>query len=135
MSDNDQSPGGGDEKPLKEAVAEVRQAEHDLEEIRRAEHRAEERLEEAVEKLEETEKEREVTIIVNGRPKHWVEPEISYEQLVKIANLPLPPGPNPGFTITYHEGPPHHPEGTLTEGHSVKVVNGMIFNVTPTNKS
>ena len=76
-----------------------------------------------------------VQIIVNGRRRPWTEGKISYEELVKIANLPLPPGPNPGFTITYHDGPQDHPDGTLTAGHSVKVVDCMVFNVTPTNQS
>jgi hypothetical protein len=91
-------------------------------------------LEKAVEELEH-DKPHEVQIIVNGRKKVWTEEKISYEQLVVIANLPLPPGPNPGFTITYHEGPHDHPDGTLTAGHSVKVVDCMVFNVTPTNQS
>ncbi len=77
----------------------------------------------------------EVKIIVNGREKRWDEKTISYEQLVAIANLPLPGGPNPGFTITFHDGPRDKPDGTLTAGHSVKVVDGMVFNVTPTNQS
>jgi hypothetical protein len=116
--------------PLKE----VREAEHELAEARELERRAETHLEKAVEELER-EKPHEVQIIVNGRKKVWTEDKISYEQLVMIANLPLPPGPNPGFTITYHGGPHDHPDGTLTAGHSVKVVNLMVFNVTPTNQS
>jgi len=76
-----------------------------------------------------------VTIVVNGREKTWTHETISYEQLVALAGVPLPSGPNPGFTITYHNGPAHHPDATLTEGHSVKVKNDMVFNVTPTNRS
>jgi hypothetical protein len=76
-----------------------------------------------------------ITIIVNGRENVWTEDKISYEQLVAIANLPLPGGPSPGFTITYHDGPHDRPDGTLTAGHSVKVKDGMVFNVTPTNQS
>jgi hypothetical protein len=119
--------------PLKE----VREAEHEFAEARLAEERAESHLEKAVEGLERAEhdKPHEVKIIVNGREKVWTEDKISYEQLVAIAKLPLPPGPNPGFTITYHDGPHDHPDGTLTAGHSVKVEDCMVFNVTPTNQS
>ncbi|SRR5216684_2879574 len=116
--------------PLKE----VREAEHELAEARQLEVRAEAHLEKAIEELEHH-KPHEVKIIVNGREKVWTEDKISYEQLVAIANLPLPPGPNPGFTITYHEGSHDHPDGTLTAGHSIKVVDCMVFNVTPTNQS
>jgi hypothetical protein len=119
-----------DADPLKE----VRAAEHELAEARELEKRAEAHLEKAVEGLEHN-KPHEFQIIVNGRKKVWTEEKIGYEQLVVITNLPLPPGPNPGFTITYHEGPHDHPDGTLTAGHSVKVVDCMVFNVTPTNQS
>ena len=47
----------------------------------------------------------------------------------------MPAGPDVTFTVTYHRGPSQHPEGTLTAGDSVKVREGMVFNVTPTNKS
>lgn len=76
-----------------------------------------------------------VTIVINGRPKTWPKDEISYAEVVALAALPLPPGEDPGFTVTYRNGHSNKPEGTLTEGHSVKVKDGMIFNVTPTNRS
>ncbi|WP_445220482.1 multiubiquitin domain-containing protein [Bradyrhizobium sp. Pa8] len=74
------------------------------------------------------------TIVVNGRSKKWTKDKISYDELVALSGLPLPEGPNPGFTITYHNGPDHS-DGTVVPGQSVKVRNGMIFNVTPTNQS
>lgn len=76
-----------------------------------------------------------ITIIVNGREKPWTKGEISYDQVVALAALPPPPGPNPGYTVTYSNGHGNKPEGTLTPGHSVKVNDGMIFNVTATNQS
>ena len=74
------------------------------------------------------------TIVVNGRSKKWTKDKISYDELVALSGLPLPEGPNPGFTITYHNGPGHS-DGTVVPGQSDKVRNGMIFNVTPTNQS
>ena len=57
-----------------------------------------------------------VKIIVNGREKEWTKKRISFAELVAIA-YPVPPnGQNSVYTITFHQGPPHHPEGTLTEG-------------------
>jgi hypothetical protein len=76
-----------------------------------------------------------VTIIINGKEKHWSEERISYDELVKLSGEPLPPGPNPGFTITYFDGPHEKPDGSVTEGSSVKVKNHMVFRVTPTNRS
>lgn len=75
-----------------------------------------------------------VTIVVNGRAKKWAKDKISYDELVALSGLPPPSGPNPGFTITYHNGPGHH-DGTVVPGQSVEVRNGMVFNVTPTNQS
>ena len=45
------------------------------------------------------------------------------------------PGPMSCLPITYRRGPKQNPEGTLVEGGTVKVKDGMIFNVTPTDKS
>jgi hypothetical protein len=75
-----------------------------------------------------------VTIVVNGRAKKWTKEKISYDELAALSGLPLPTGPNPGFTITYHNGPGHS-DGTVIPGQSVKVQNEMVFNVTPTNQS
>jgi hypothetical protein len=76
-----------------------------------------------------------ITIIVNGRPEPWSKNQISYDELVTLSGLPLPGGPNPGFTITYTDGPPNKPDGTVTTGQTVKVRDGEVFNVTPTNQS
>lgn len=76
-----------------------------------------------------------LTIIVNTRRKEWTKKKISFEELVRIA-YPVPPdGQNIVYTVTYFDGPPHHPEGTLTEGKSVKVKDEMVFNVKFTDKS
>ena len=76
-----------------------------------------------------------VTIIVNAREKVWTEREISFDQVVKLAFPTPPPGANIVYTVTYRRGQGRKPEGTLTEGESVKVKDGMIFNVTATDKS
>jgi len=73
-----------------------------------------------------------VTIYVNTKPKEWSEERISFDQVVKLSGLPT--GPNIMFTVDYHKG--EHPKsGTLVEGQSVKVKEGMTFDVTSTDKS
>jgi hypothetical protein len=76
------------------------------------------------------------TIIVNARERTVTGPEITFEQVVKLAfeNQP-PPGSDVVFTVTYRRGIGEKPEGSLIEGHSVKVKEGMVFNVTETSKS
>ena len=78
---------------------------------------------------------REFTIIVNGRKKVVTKKRLSFNEIVALAFDPVPTGPNIMFTITYRHGPHANPEGTLIEGDSVKIKDGMIFNVTATDKS
>lgn len=79
---------------------------------------------------------KDVTIIVNGREKVVAKKdEVSFEELVALAFDNPPKGPNIVFTITYRRGQGNKPEGTLTPGETVKVKDGMIFNVTATDKS
>ena len=75
------------------------------------------------------------TIIVNGRKKEVSTKTLSFDQIVALAFSPVPVGPTVMFTITYRKGPQKNPEGTLTEGATVKIKDGMIFDVTETNKS
>lgn len=75
------------------------------------------------------------TIVVNGQQKTVEAGELSFDQVVALAFDPVPTGPNVMFTITYRRGHGDKPEGTLTEGESVKVKEGMIFDVTATDKS
>ncbi len=76
-----------------------------------------------------------ITIIVNGRQKVVADKEISFAEIVALAFDNPPTGPNIVFTITYRRGHGNKPEGTLVEGEPVKVKEGMIFNVTATDKS
>lgn len=77
-----------------------------------------------------------VSIIVNGTQKFVPKETISFDELVELAYGPNPEkGPDIEYTITYAKGPDDRKEGKLTEGQSVKVKDGMIFNVYKTNKS
>ena len=77
-----------------------------------------------------------VTIIVNGRAKPWPKnTDITFEQVVALAFPNPPTGEGVQFTVQYMRGEGHKPAGTLVEGQSVKVKDGMEFDVTPTNRS
>ena len=78
---------------------------------------------------------KEITIIVNGRKKKVDTQELSFDQVVALAFNPVPTGPNIMFTVTYRHGPHANPHGNLLEGSTVKIKDGMIFNVTQTDKS
>jgi hypothetical protein len=75
-----------------------------------------------------------VNIIVNGRRKQVPGPTISFEQVVIEAFGE--PKPNTVYTVTYKAGPPENREGSLSAGDKpVDIKNGMVFNVTATDKS
>jgi Multiubiquitin len=78
---------------------------------------------------------RKFTIIVNGQKKVVTGRTVTFDEIVKLA-FPTPPsGANILYTVSYEDGPRPDPQGSLKEGQSVKVKNGMIFNVTATDKS
>ena len=79
-------------------------------------------------------KDKEITIIVNGRPKKVTKGEMTFAEIVALADG-LPSGPMVEYTVTYRKGHGHKPDGSLVAGESVKVKDGMIFNVSATDKS
>ena len=82
------------------------------------------------------EKDKTVTIVVNGRPKKWRKnDDISFDEAVQLAFENPPTGDGVQFTVQYTRGNGNKPAGTLLEGQSVKVKDGMIFDVTATNRS
>ena len=61
--------------------------------------------------------------------------ELTFDQVADLAFPGRPTGPNIKVSITYHRGVGKKPEGILAPGQTVKVKDGMIFDVTPTDKS
>ena len=77
-----------------------------------------------------------VTIYVNTKPKTVAKTDLTFDEIVSLAYDGNPPiGPDWSFTVSYHRGHGEKPEGTLRPGGTVKVKDGMIFDVTATNKS
>ena len=75
------------------------------------------------------------TIYVNGQEKTVTTKTVTYEQIVKLA-FPNPIiGQNIIYTVGYEDGPHKNPSGSLMPGGKVYVKDGMIFDVTPTDKS
>lgn len=76
-----------------------------------------------------------VTIVVNGEQHEVPKDEITFAEVVALAFPDGPQGPNYIYSVTYRKGPDHKPKGILAEGGSVKVKDGMIFDVRVTDKS
>jgi hypothetical protein len=73
-----------------------------------------------------------VTIIVNTKSHEWAQKEITFEQVVELA-FPGQPYDPQGTTVEYSRG--HGPDKSLRPGESVRVKDGMIFDVEPANRS
>ena len=86
-------------------------------------------------KKDHEDKKKDVTIIVNGRPRTWPRTEISFEQLVELAFPGQGSTPDIIYTVAYSKGDDKKPHGSLVAGESVKVKEDMVFNVTQTNRS
>ena len=75
-----------------------------------------------------------ITIIVNATPKKVEKGKFSFDQIVKLAYETPPFGENTLFRVTYRKGKGEK-EHTLDDGHFVEIAEGMIFDVTPTDRS
>ena len=80
------------------------------------------------------ESQKEHSIIVNGREKIWSKKKISFDEVVILAFGEISTDPNVIYTVTYKKGHGHH-GGIMVKGDEVTVKDGMVFNVTQTNKS
>jgi hypothetical protein len=76
-----------------------------------------------------------VTIFVEGISHQWPEGEISYVQVVTLEVPDYAKHPEITYSVTYKNGPRKKPEGVLAPGASVKVKEGMTFNVSDTGQS
>lgn len=74
------------------------------------------------------------TIVVNGTQHEWPKNgEISYEEVVKLAFPNF--NPKNTYSVIYKRGQGNKPEGILPPGGTVKVKDGMIFNVSENTQS
>ena len=76
-----------------------------------------------------------VTIVVEGTPHPWPKDDISYAEVVTLEVPDYAQHPEITYSVTYKRGHGEKPEGILSPGGSVKVKDGMTFNVSPTGQS
>jgi hypothetical protein len=76
-----------------------------------------------------------MTIVVEGSPHEWPKDEISYTEVVTLEVPDYAQHPNITYTVRYKRGQGNKPEGILVPGASVKVKDGMVFNVSETGQS
>lgn len=78
---------------------------------------------------------REITVKVNTRPHTVYTQTLTFEEVVKLYDVNASPSETRIYTVTFKRGPGENPQGTLVEGGRVHVQDGMLFNVTFTDKS
>jgi len=76
-----------------------------------------------------------VTIIVEGTAHEWTKKEITYDEVVTLEVPDYVQHPEITYSVTYKKAQGNKPEGDLAKGESVKVKDGMIFNVSETGQS
>jgi hypothetical protein len=76
-----------------------------------------------------------ITIKVNSRDRRVERRLLTYWEIVKLAYPEAVPSEQIIYSIDYASGPDQNPNGTLVEGQSIFVKEGMKFYVTPTDKS
>lgn len=76
-----------------------------------------------------------VDIIVNAKKKTVHQRVLSYWQVVKLAYEQAECSETSIYSVDYAKGPVKNPEGSMVDGQYVQIQNGMVFYVTPTDKS
>ena len=72
-------------------------------------------------------------IVINGRPRQVTEHKLTYLEVVHLAYPGEQPTDQIVFTVTYSN--PHGKDGSMVEGDTVVIKDGIIFNVRKTDKS
>lgn len=72
-------------------------------------------------------------IIVNAREKTWLHNEITFDEIVVLACGLVEN--TVSYTVIFKKGDEKKQEGILVSGDTVKVKDGMIFNVSQTSRS
>ena len=76
-----------------------------------------------------------VTIVVEGTEHEWPKDEIGFTEVVTLEVPDFAQHPEITYSVRYKRGHGNKPEGTLVPGATVKVKEGMIFNVSETGQS
>ncbi len=74
-------------------------------------------------------------VIINGRVKELDdEKKISYQEIINLAFGQVVHNPNIVYTVKYSKGK-HEDKGSMVRGDIINAKEGMIINVTRTDKS
>ena len=89
----------------------------------------------AIDTAVEKDSKKKITFIVNLKQHSDTKGDVTFEEIVHLAYPELVITPETYMTLTYRRGQGNKPEGSLIAGESVKLKEGMIFNVQLTVQS
>lgn len=85
---------------------------------------------------EQKDRKKSYEIIVNATKKNVTDKNLSFEEVIVLAFEQYDTSATVAYTVTYSYKKGHHNDkGILVKGDSVKVKEGMVFNVTRTTRS
>ncbi len=84
---------------------------------------------------EEKSDQKNITIVINGTAKTVHKTHLTFEVIIALSFDNPPTGDGVQFTVQFSRGHSDKSKGTLVEGQSVQIKEGMEFDVTPTNRS
>ena len=76
-----------------------------------------------------------ISVVINGRQKQIDKDVLPYRDVVALAYDSPAFSDQIVYTITYKRGHGSKPEGTLVDGETLRLKDGMIINVGRTDKS
>ena len=78
-----------------------------------------------------------VPVVINGRALTLDRPDVSFEDLVKLAfpDIDVNSLGSRSLTVSYRRGPSDRPEGSIISRQGVRAQSGEVFNVTATDKA
>lgn len=75
------------------------------------------------------------TVIVNGQAREVADKELGYWDVVRLAFPGAGPAENILYTVAYRKGEDKKPKGTLVDGDTLHIKDGMVIDVKHTNRS
>lgn len=76
-----------------------------------------------------------IEVIMNGQPKSVAKENLTYQEIIELALGVFDANESISYTVLYFKGNESKPKGALVNGETLKIRNGIVINVTRTDRS